>query len=298
MITPGLGGPHFPTLSLSSKLDTYPTFTSGPFRFQLRGLHEQRDVTLIDGPWLRVDTIHQKIPVAPGALKREIRFYAELGLLVEPRMWLTQEGPARAIEAVDDLGQSLINKDLNKDATNSSFHGQSSGVTEGRIEVDLAMPTKPGRSIARLRGTVPVALQVRQPIWAFEIPLAEAKGKPFEHEGVTITVREFEDGEYGTNVSFDMKVDLTSLGVPADRAGEIASIRLNCLQSHQIDLVDAEGRVLPSAGGGGWGPDGTGQMSFSTSKNLNKQPPVKLRYYAMTRTFLDIPFAFEKIPML
>ena len=46
--------------------------------------------------------MNQRIPIPRTAREREARFYIELGMMIEPRMWFTQEGPARAIEAVDD----------------------------------------------------------------------------------------------------------------------------------------------------------------------------------------------------
>ncbi len=293
------GGTLFPTLMLGGPFGGGPTSTSGPFRVRLKGLHDHRDRSLIDGPWLRIDEANQRIPIARGTKGREARFYVDLGMIIEPRMWLTQEGPARAIEAVDDLGQSLLRREQATIAADHSVFFNGGGVAEAQSQLDLAMPEKPGRSIVRLRGTIPVALHVRRPVLVLEIPLEGVIGKTFPLDDVDFTIRGFRQDEQGTHVDVDIRLHLDRLDVPADPnlRGEVASSRMRCLADHQIDLVDADGRVLNAIGGGGWGRDGTGHMSRTVWKNMNKTRPTRLRYYAMTRAFADVPFEFRNVPL-
>ena len=71
-----------------------PAFTStnGPFRVSLRGLHLHRDRQLIRGPWVRIDRNGQWIFVPSEELKGEtVTFFGGLSVMVEPRMWFTQE---------------------------------------------------------------------------------------------------------------------------------------------------------------------------------------------------------------
>jgi hypothetical protein len=117
------GGSHFPTLDLGGSQAGSWSTRSGPFRIKLKGLHDHRDRSLIAGTWLRIDEINQRISISRTDKEREARFFIELGMMIEPRMWFTQEGPARAIEAVDDLGQSLVRRDATRvEADHSVFY--------------------------------------------------------------------------------------------------------------------------------------------------------------------------------
>ena len=144
--------------------------------------------------------MNQRIPIPRTAREREARFYIELGMMIEPRMWFTQEGPARAIEAVDDLGQSLVRRETTRVEADHSLFYNGGGVTQGQVQLDLAMPDKPGRSIVRLRGSIPVAIQVRRPVPALEIPLSAPKGKTFAHEDAVFTLREVREDDQGTRI--------------------------------------------------------------------------------------------------
>jgi hypothetical protein len=290
-------GGHFPTLTFGGFEDACPTTISGPFRIKLRGLHDHRDRSLIVGPWLRIDEINQRIPIPRTSKEREARFYIDLGIMIEPRMWFTQEGPARAIEAVDELGQSLVRRDTTRIEADHSLFYNGDGVTEGQVQLDLAMPEKPGRSIVRLRGSIPVALQIRKPVPALEIPLSAAQGKAFAHEDAVFTVREFRVNDQGTAIVIDVRINLDRFELPAGRDGEIVSSRLGCLSSHQVEIVDADGKVLAEIPAGSSRPDGNAQMSFMVRKDWHRTRPARFRYYEMVRAFTDVAFEFRNIPM-
>jgi hypothetical protein len=291
------GGGHFPTLEFGGAEDASPSTISGPFRIKLKGLHDHRDRSMIVGPWLRIDEMNQRIPILRTAKEREARFYIELGMMIEPRMWFTQEGPARAIEAVDDLGQSLVRRDTTRVEADHSLFYNGGGVTQGQTQLDLAMLDKPGRSIVRLRGSIPVAIQVRKPVPALEIPLPATKGQAFAHEDAVFTVREFREDNRGTAIVLDVRANLDRFELPAGRDGEIVSSRLQCLSSHQVEIVDADGDVLAEHGGGGTSPDGHSWMSLVVWKNRTKTRPARFRYYRMVRAFTDVAFEFRNIPM-
>jgi hypothetical protein len=291
------GGGHFPTLTFGRPADSCPSTISGPFYIKLKGLHDHRDRSLIVGPWLNIDEINQRIPILRMAKERESRFYVDLGIMVEPRMWFTQEGPARVIEAVDDLGQSLVRRDTARvEADYSLFHNDG-GVTEGRVQLHLAMPEKPGRSIVRLRGSIPVAIQTRAPVPALEIPLSAAQGKAFAHEGTVFTVREFRENDQGTSIVIDVRINRDRFDLPAGRDGKAVSSLLKCLANHHVEIVDADGNVLTESGHGGMSPDGNAGLSFMVWKNMNKTRPARFRYYGMVRAITDVAFEFRNIPM-
>ncbi len=291
------GGGLFPTLEFGGSEDTCPSMISGPFRIKLKGIHDHRDRSLILGPWLRIDAANQRIPIPPGGQEHEARFYLDLGLMIEPRMWFTQEGPAQAIEAVNDLGQTLVRRDTTRVEADYSLIHNGGGVTQGQVQLDLAMPERPGRSIVRLRGSIPVAIQIRSHVTALEIPLPATKGQAFAHTDAVFTVRDVREDNRGTAIVLDVHSNLDRFDLPAGRDREIISSRLRCLSSHQVEIVDADGNVLAESSGGGTSPDGHSWMSLVIWKNRNKTRPARFRYYRMVRAFTDLPFEFRNIPM-
>jgi hypothetical protein len=290
-------GSHFPTLNFADSFDPGPTMISGPFLIKLRGLHDHRDRRLIDGPWLIVDEINQKIPIARGTKPSESRFFVGFSLMVEPRMWFTQEGPARAIEAIDNLGQSLVLPGSTHVEADHSLFYNGGGITQGDVQLDLAMPKKPGRSITRLRGVVPVALQVRWPVPSLEIALEGSQGKTFDQDDVSFTVRDFDADDQGSRLSLDVRLKLDKLELPPGHDNELVNSRIRCLTSHQVEIVDADGNVLDESGSGSWGPDGTGQIHFASRPDKTKGRATQFRYYRMLRAFTDVAFDFRAIPM-
>ena len=104
---PGKG--KYPELNLHRDLMWPFTSIAGPFRVSLTGLHLHRDRQLIRGPWVQIDRFGQRIEIAAEDLKGEsVTYFGGLDVMVEPRMWFTQEAHARLTEASDDLGQSLV----------------------------------------------------------------------------------------------------------------------------------------------------------------------------------------------
>ena len=288
-------GSHFPTLEFGAAVPDYPSTISDPFRIELEGVHDHRDRLLIAGPWLGMDELNPKIPIPRTAREHEARFYVGLGMMIEPRSWFTQEGPARAIEAVDDLGQSLVRRDTSRVEADRSFLRNARGATEGHFQLDLAMPERPGRTIARLRGTVPVAIQVRRPVAAPEIPLPSPEGQAFPHEDAVFALPEFRDDERLTRIVLEFRLDLDRFELPAGPDRAVISSRLQCLADHQLDVVYADGRMLAELGAGMTRPDGSGRRTFVVRKTTGRGRPARLRYYQMIRVFTDVPFKFRDI---
>ena len=213
---PGEG--QFPMLDLRN--DPAPAFTStaGPFRVSLTGLHLHRDRQLIRGPWVRIDRFGQRINVPSEDLKGDsVTFFGGLEVMVEPRMWFTQEAPARLIEASDDLGQSLVPDAADlatrlSDNAHFAFYA-GSGVTQAWTEFRLRPTDHLGR-VARLRGVVPVMLHVRRPEPTLVIPLAGAAGKTFRCDDAEFTIRTVDDSPTATNVSMTVRLNVDKADLP------------------------------------------------------------------------------------
>jgi hypothetical protein len=297
---PGEG--RFPKLRLRESPAPAFTSTGGPFRVSLRGLHLHRDRQLIPGPWVRIDQSGERIYV-PNEVKtgETLTFFGGLTLMVEPRMWFTLEAPARLVEASDDLGQSLVPDaaDLGtRDSNNAHFAWYAgSGVAEVRSEFRLRPVEHLGR-VARLRGVVPVMLQVRRPEPTLVIPLAGAAGKTFRCDDAAFTILTVNDSPGATNVSMTGRLNREKADLPANADGELITTRLRVMDKHQLQLTDAAGKVLAdsiaSGYSGGSNPPDVYNWTMRTFRNGRA---THLRYYSMLRVRSEAAFDFRDVPL-
>jgi hypothetical protein len=295
------GGAGFPNLDLNNDPEWVFTTSSGPFRVALMGLHLHRDRQLIRGPWVRIDRFGQRINVPREDLKgEETTFFGGLEVMVEPRMWFTQEAPARLTEASDDLGQSLVPEaggreaKLNDGANFAFFAG--SGVTKVATEFRLRLPERPGR-VARLRGVVPVMLHLRRPDPALVIPLADAAGKTFRCDDAEFTVRSVNDSPTASSVTMTVRLDVDKADLPDHPDPQLVSTRLRVLGSHQLELADAEGYVLVDQAGTGGGGGKTPEVYRWTISTFQKGHATHLRYFGMLRVRSEAAFDFRDVPL-
>ncbi len=296
---PGEG--KFPTLHLEKAPAPPFTSTAGPFRVSLTGLHWHRDRRLIRGPWVRIDRFAQRIDVPSEDLEGEsVIFFGGLRVMVEPRMWFTQEAPARLIEASDDLGQSLVPEAPGletrlSDNAHFAFYG-GSGVTEVRTEFRLRLTDRPGR-VARLRGVVPVMLHVRRPEPMLIIPLAGAAGKIFRCDDAEFTIHTVDDSPTATSVSMTVRLNVDRADLPEKPDGDLMTSRHRVMGDHQLELTDAGGTVLADSTNSGWGEGNTPAVHHWTIRTDKSAPATHLRYYRMLRVRSEAAFEFRDVPL-
>ena len=297
---PGKG--KYPTLGLSKGPTWAFSSTAGSFRVSLTGLHLHHDRQLIRGPWTRIDRFGQRINVPGGEdLKgNSVTFFGGLEVMVEPRMWFTQEAPARLTEASDDLGQSLLPEKPGletrlSDNAHFSFYG-GSGVTNVRTEFRLRPADHSGR-VARLRGVVPVMLHVRRPDPTLIIPLVDAAGKTFRCDDAEFTIQTVVDSPTATVVSMSVRLNVAKAELPDNPDGELITTRLQVMGAHQLKLTDAGGTVLAEAISSGWGGGDTPshyQWNINTFQNGHA---THLRYFSMLRARSEAAFDFRDVPL-
>ena len=89
---------------------------------------------------------------------------AQLQLMAEPRLGVTQCGPPRILEARDDRDNSLLagNQRSRMLSRNSTFLTMTC-TSVIHLHVPLSRPENPGRSIKTLRGEVPLRVTARRP---------------------------------------------------------------------------------------------------------------------------------------
>jgi hypothetical protein len=295
---PGQG--KFPTLHLREVPAPAFTATAGPFRVTLTGLHLHRDRQLIRGPWVQLDRFGHPSDVPGEDLKGEsVMFYGGLEVVVEPRMWFTQEAPARLIEASDDLGQSLVPEagDLATMLSNNEHFAfrPGSGVTQAWTEFRLRPTVQLGR-VARLRGVVPVMLHVRRAEPTLVVPLADAAGKTFRCDDAEFTIQTLNHSAMDTNVSMTVRLNVDKADLPDHPDGELIMSRLRVMGTHQLQLTDAAGTVLADSFGGSSGRDTPSvyQCSMDTFRNGRA---THLRYYSMLRARSEAAFDFRDVPL-
>ena len=197
-----------------------PVYGHGPFRFNLVSLSYQSQVsyTASAGTRPRLRNLAQGLegaapkgvnpPVAPVPAQvrepaepkseraaitpfRTSQLRVQVQLIPEPRMAVSQASALQLVEALDDLGQSLL-------PTASPAEGRPAGAMSNflpislqgsmaNLIVQLHRPETPGKLIKTLRGTVEVAVSAVRPN-PLVIPLEKAAGKTFQNEDRHVVV--------------------------------------------------------------------------------------------------------------
>lgn len=305
----GIAGPREPTFALTNGPSgvTTPKSDHGPFRVSLLGLHFQRDLTY--GPSMPGaqgadfgGNPRLPQPTAPGRRARMTpviteQFSASLALAAEPRLNVSQNGSLQVTEAVDDLGQSLIPPTEDPTGANrlEGYFGSTSGSVL-RLQVLLRRPATPGRTIKRLRGTIPLNVCSRRPD-PLQVPLDRAAGKRFANADVDLVVHSIRPGAFGAQTLLELSVKASERASSADQAdvdafGELYPVDTNRLQ---LEILDSRGQLVT------WFPSGHDSENSRLTLTLNGQPGrlvlKELRYYTLTRATVNVPFEFRDVPM-
>jgi hypothetical protein len=280
-----------------------PTSDHGPFRVGLVGLEFQRHVGFAVAPRLPRNPVGR-----PGANRGDVaavqprpvtsvQCSAQFQLMAEPRLGVSQCGPPRILEACDDHDNSLLaeNQRGMMLSRNSTFPtGTCTSVIH--LNVPLARPENPGRSIKTLRGEVPLRVSARRPD-PLIVPLAGAEGKTFVQGDVRLTIHDVRMGPSDRGRQIDLSVrEGRSDGAPAtdDFSLQDPSSRL---ESHLlgIEILDAQNRPLP------WVQTDlameSSRLTLTMASSAAVAEPKELRYYRLTETIVDVPFAFADVPM-
>lgn len=197
----GFGSQREPILPLTdgSMHPLMPTFDHGPFRVRLLGMEYQRRLSY--GPVSDPD----QPPPAPRPLPRQpdrpehalptrlnpittVHFMAQIGVDAEPRLSVTHRGSLRVIEAVDNLGNSMLPRAGER---LSSGLGSDFAIVSGpgmQLQAQLHRPDVAGDTIKKFRGVIPLAVSSRQSD-PLIVPLKPTTaGKTFENPDVRLTV--------------------------------------------------------------------------------------------------------------
>jgi len=269
-----------------------PISDVGPFRIQLLSLHYQRDVTFAPRPR------PSQTPERGSRHTISEQFFVQVQVAAEPRLSVSQNGPIRIDEAVDDRGQSLV---VPSGASSAQRHAGYFGMSMGtvvQLQAHLRRPEQPGKSIQKLRGVVPIAVATRKPN-PLVVPLAGASGKSFRNEQVTLAIQEIRTNPNSNQTSIELAVrhqggQGASTNGPGAQGNEFMLHRQDVHQQ-QIEVLDARGRTIP------WyhsSFDAEGaRITLTLTPPDGVATPTELRYYSLARTATEVPFEFADVAM-
>jgi hypothetical protein len=289
---------------------------SGPFRVKVLGLHStfERDLVGATSP-------NDGHPRAQARLHKDRDLDIRMVVIPEPGLLVRQVGRPTFDEAVDDRNRSLLPPEVSTNDPGNAIHEMPTlnGSSAFELSVVLRLPDQDGRSIRRLRGSVPVAIvaYASNPI---AIPLEGAAGKSVRNDEVTVTVLEVDkNANRGGRVEVEV--------VPHRPAGrqpgpwnpssppDFVTFRTNQL-SNRLKLLDANGQELALQWTQGHGRDFltrdqrirlTPTMLYEDQppnaagrfqpRKAKKPVPVELRYYGYVQTLSTVRFDFHDIPL-
>jgi hypothetical protein len=290
----------------------------GPIRVKVAGLHStlERDLVGATRPI-------EGRPPAPAAGQDDGFLVVRMAVIPEPGLVVRQVGRPTFDEAVDDRNRSLLRpekNDVRNDPSNVNLQPPSlNGPSGFELSASLRLPDLAGRSIRRLRGSVPVVIvaYASDPI---VIPLEGAAGKSVRHNEATVSVLEVaKDDAGGVTVEVEVTPNRPDGHEPDpwNRSGppDFVTFRTDQLLN-RLELLDAKGRELALSWNQGHGRDPmtiNRRVRLTPAVLYEDQPPdaagnlqqrigtipvpVELRYYGFVQTLSTIRFDFHDIPL-
>jgi hypothetical protein len=284
-----------------------PTSDSGPFRVSLLSLHYQRDVAFSRAGMVMPRRLGAPLPPPiPGGANTpraeapsvNEQFYAQIQVAAEPRLSLSQNGPLKILEVVDDRGQSL-QPELDQGSVTqrvSGYFGLTTGSTL-QLHVPLKRPEFPGQAIRTLRGVLPILVATRKPD-PLVVSLQGAAGKSFHNDEVDLSVLDIRANPATNQTNIDIMVRShagPAAGLaPAAGGGPEFMIQRPDMHQQQIEVIDTQGRVIA------WfhsSFDAVGSRMTLTLTPTDQATPAEIRYYGLARAAADVRFEFGEMPM-
>ncbi len=219
-------------------------------------------------------------------------------MAAEPRLTLSHVRRVKLVEAVDDLGNSLV--PVEEAETMHNRYAGYLGATTGpvvQIQAHLRRPDAAGHWIKKLRGLIPLSVSSRRPN-PLVIPLNNVVGKTFENREYHVTIHDLRPTPTNHNLFMVLSIKANDPDAALDRSSPDMvddGFQRADPQHLQIEVVDAAGRLIP------WFQSGADTETSRFTLTLTNQTQVsqlkELRYYTLTRASVEVPFEFADIPM-
>ena len=224
----------------------------------------------------------------------------------EPRLTIASLDDARLIEARDDRGQSLLPGPETAAGSPVAKMGMGQGMEivarNQPLVFPLKYPEEPGRTMARLRGSVR-ALVIGRRGDPLSIPLGDAAGKTFSSGSSTVLVHAVRTAPDGRETTVEFTLDTMGGGIGAQPIFNPLDPRLGLrpppAAKGQIEFFDADGRLCQQVDlatvGMGFGSGGRTTVMVQPPRGTG--PPTLARYHAATWTTIEVTFDFRDVPM-
>jgi hypothetical protein len=281
-----------------------PTVDSGPFRVSVMGLHFQRDVTFpIAGPRSGQPFPPQGVE-QPGSVGQRFNAavsencYAQIQVIGEPRLSVSQNGPLKIVEAIDDRGQSLVPAAARPAATQRSagYFGINAG-SAVQLQATLARPEQPGQTIRKLRGVLPLLVATRKP-GPLTVKLEGATGKTFRNDDLAVTITDLRPlgNTRQTTIEMSIRALHGTPGGPSPGQSDFVVQRPDAFQQ-TIEVTDAQGHPMP------WYQTSFDMEAARVTLTVTPQTldgnstPAELRLYGLARAATQVEFEFNDLRM-
>jgi hypothetical protein len=225
--------------------------------------------------------------------------YAQLQVIGEPRLSVSQNGPLRIIEAIDEKGQSLIPPRAPSSMMQRSagYFGLNAGAVV-QLQATLTRPELPGRVIRKLHGAVPVTVATRKPT-PLVIKLDGATGKTFRNDDVAVTISELRALPNTRQTVIELSVRSLTGGPPSATAGGQPEFAVQRPESilQTIEVTDSRGRSLP------WYQTNfdleAGRITLTVTPQAleGNTAPAEVRFYGLSRATAEVEFEFKELPL-
>lgn len=301
-----------------------PISNSGPFRVSFGGADHTRSINF-DGQNQVQNPMQVPQPVfgrrviggrlaAPGMGNPNDHrplitdnFSFRLQVIAEPRLMIAQSGQLKLIEAVDDLGHSLLPTTGNNGngVRHAAYYGYGYNGGNATIQLvgQLSYPERSGKTIKTLRGTVPITVtsRKRDPL---VIKMADAEGKTFRAGESTVIIHKANKpnpnpGQQG--LYFDLTLRSSAARQHVARNNNFGFQHTMNPQT-QLELLDAQGRTLNWYMQSSSGPPSDWRLGICVVShgqpgvNVNVQV-AELRFYELVRGETDASFDFHDVPL-
>ncbi len=269
-----------------------PYVNSGPFRVTLESL-------ALEG---------QLRPGMPAGRQKETNLSARLQIEAESRMYVVPVGQIGWIEAVNDLGQSLVppgfespRRDPPEGGFGSLMVGSPERTSRITVNASLQASAKSGRILKRLRGVQPVLVAAPEPR-PLVVTLSDKEESKIEDDRVAITVGAIRPKpNQGRLIMTPVELNVRPLGTDVIRAWMLLN---------QIEIFDADGKSLrlghvqvdTSRDGARvrlnliW-PAPTTRAGVVLPAPAGFGVPARLVYHHLFTMPADVAFSFEDLPL-
>lgn len=238
-------------------------------------------------------------PSPRAASGAEVGYHAEFEVLPEPRVLAIRTGPLAGLEAIDEMGRSLLDPNTTDPETVSGpVNGMTLGGYQSLVRIKLAAPHPEGKRLKLLKGRMPVEIAVCPKAPTLVIGLADAPGKAHKTGDLAITVEEF-TAKPGQPTVLKVVARIEGPRRPGNTSSKPLVWTRSSMIAKCLEVADPEGRPLAasssSTSGGDelrisylFAPAGSGRAAAT---------PKSLRIYAPDWVDWDVPFEFRDVPL-